>query len=90
MQSQTKRQALVWGGLLILFGVMALVATLTDLSDWNNSLGTNNPGQSGNPASPHYADLFERWARGDYFPVYFSRKKIESAAEQTTVLKPKK
>ena len=34
MQSQTKRQALVWGGLLILFGVMWLVATLIDLSAW--------------------------------------------------------
>jgi hypothetical protein len=34
MQSQNKRQALVWGGLLILFGVMGLVATLTDLSAW--------------------------------------------------------
>jgi hypothetical protein len=34
MQSQTKRQALVWGGLLILFGVMWLVATLVDLSAW--------------------------------------------------------
>ncbi len=63
---------------------------IADLSDWDNSLGTNNPGQSGNLNSPHYADLFEIWARGDYFPVYFSRKKIESAAEQTTVLKPKK
>ena len=34
MQSQSKRQGLVWGGLLILFGVMALLATLTDLSAW--------------------------------------------------------
>jgi hypothetical protein len=34
MQSQTKRQALVWGGLLILFGVMGLVANFTDLSAW--------------------------------------------------------
>ncbi len=34
MQSQSKRQALVWGGLLILFGVMALVSNLTDLSAW--------------------------------------------------------
>jgi hypothetical protein len=34
MQSQSKRQGLVWGGLLILFGVMGLVATLTDLSAW--------------------------------------------------------
>ena len=63
---------------------------ITDLSDWDNSLGTNSPGQSGNPNSPHYADLFEMWARGDYFPVYFSRKKVESATEHTTFLKPKK
>jgi len=34
MQSQSKRQALVWGSLLILFGVMALVSNLTDLSAW--------------------------------------------------------
>jgi penicillin amidase len=63
---------------------------IADLSDWDNSLGTNSPGQSGNPNSPHYADLFEMWARGDYFPIYFSRKRVESAAEQMTVLKPKK
>ncbi|MGD8535297.1 MAG: penicillin acylase family protein [Candidatus Aminicenantes bacterium] len=63
---------------------------IADLSDWDNSLGTNSPGQSGNPKSPHYADLFEIWARGDYFPIYFSRNKIESAAGQMTVLKPKK
>ncbi len=63
---------------------------IADLSDWDNSLGTNSPGQSGNPKSTHYADLFEIWARGDYFPIYFSRKKVESAAGQMTVLKPKK
>ena len=34
MQSQTKRQGLVWGGLLILFGVIGLVATVTALSAW--------------------------------------------------------
>jgi hypothetical protein len=34
MKSKSGRQALVWGGLLILFGVMALVSTLTSLSAW--------------------------------------------------------
>jgi hypothetical protein len=33
MNSQTK-QGLVWGGLLILFGVMSLLETFTDLSAW--------------------------------------------------------
>ncbi len=63
---------------------------IADLSDWDKSFGTNSPGQSGNPNNPHYADLFEMWARGDYFPVYFSRKKVESAAEKITILKPEK
>ncbi len=61
---------------------------IVDLKDWDNTLGTNCPGQSGDPRSPHYSDLFEPWARGEYFPVFFSRKKIESVAESITILKP--
>jgi hypothetical protein len=34
MKSQARRQSLVWGGLLIFFGVMALVETYTDLTAW--------------------------------------------------------
>jgi len=56
--------------------------------DWDNTVGTNCPGQSGDPESPHYKDLFEPWAKGEYFPVYFSRHKVESAAESITILKP--
>ncbi len=63
---------------------------IVDLSTWDNSLGTNNPGQSGDPESPHYADLFYPWAKGEYFPVLFSRKKVESATERVIVLKPLK
>jgi len=62
---------------------------IADLGNWDNSLGTNSPGQSGDPKSPHYADLFETWAKGKYFPVFFSRSRIESAAERVTILKPK-
>ncbi len=63
---------------------------IADCSDWDNSIGTNCPGQSGNPESPHYRDLFEPWAKGQYFPVNFSRKKIESAAESVLNLNPLK
>jgi len=62
---------------------------IADLGNWDNSLGTNSPGQSGDPKSPHYADLFDLWAKGQYFPIFFSRSKIESAAEKVTILKPK-
>ena len=34
MNSRSKKQGLVWGGLLILFGAMALVQTFADLSAW--------------------------------------------------------
>ena len=61
---------------------------VADPSDWDASLGTNSPGQSGDPRDPHYGDLFAPWARGEYFPVLFSRDKVQSAAERTTVLLP--
>ncbi len=63
---------------------------IADCKDWDNTVGTNCPGQSGDPGSPHYRDLFEPWAKGQYFPVYFSRHKVQSAAESTTILKPLK
>ena len=62
---------------------------VVDLADWDRSLGTNTPGQSGDPRSPHYRDLFEPWARGEYFPVLFSRARVEAAAEGRTVLVPR-
>ena len=45
---------------------------IADTEDWDNSIGINTPGQSGDPASPHYRDLFELWAKGGYFPVAYS------------------
>ena len=61
---------------------------VADTSDWDNSVGLNAPGQSGNPDSPHYRDLFELWARGKYFPIFYSRAKIDSVTESTTLLRP--
>ncbi|HEX8274476.1 MAG TPA: penicillin acylase family protein [Longimicrobiaceae bacterium] len=61
---------------------------VADPADWDASLGTNSPGQSGDPRSPHYGDLFGPWARGEYFPVLYSRDRVQAAAETTTVLLP--
>jgi len=62
---------------------------IADVGDWDRSLGTNTPGQSGDPDSPHYRDLFVPWADGDYFPVAYSRPKVESVAESKTTLTPR-
>ena len=59
-----------------------------DTENWDNSVGLNNPGQSGDIASPHYRDLYELWARGKYFPIFYSRAKVESVAEQSVTLTP--
>jgi penicillin amidase len=62
---------------------------ILDLGNWDRSVATNVPGQSGQPASPHYADLLPLWAEGKYFPLLYSRKKIEAAATERLVLTPK-
>ena len=61
---------------------------IADLSDWDRSLGVNAPGQSGNPDDPHYRDLVSLWEAGKYFPVLYSRDKIEAATQRKTVLHP--
>ncbi len=59
-----------------------------DTGNWDDSIAVNNPGQSGDVNSPHYRDLYELWARGKYFPVFFSRPRIESVAEERVQLNP--
>lgn len=61
---------------------------VVDTEDWDNSVGMNTPGQSGNPDDPHYRDLFELWARGKYFTVAYTRKKVESVKESVVRLEP--
>ena len=61
---------------------------IADTEDWDKSVGLNTPGQSGDPESPHYRDLFPLWARGEYFPIAYSRAKVESVRESTTRLTP--
>jgi penicillin amidase len=59
-----------------------------DLGDWDNSVALNSPGQSGDPGSPHYRNLFPLWAEGEFFPLLFSREKIEAVTEEILLLHP--
>jgi len=61
---------------------------IADTEDWDNSVGINTPGQVGNPDDPHYRDLFELWARGKYFTLAYSRRKVESVRESVVKLEP--
>jgi penicillin amidase len=61
---------------------------LFDLADWDRGLATSAPGQSGQPGSPHYGDLLPLWAEGEYFPLAFSRAKVEEVTRHRLLLKP--
>ncbi|NND33828.1 MAG: penicillin acylase family protein [Saprospiraceae bacterium] len=62
---------------------------IVDTEDWNHTLAINAPGQSGNPDDRHYRDLFDLWSKDKYFPLYFSRSKVESVLDKKLVLVPK-
>jgi penicillin amidase len=59
-----------------------------DVSDWDRSIMTNVPGESGNPGDKHYGDLINNWADGTYHPMPYSRKAVEAAAEERLMLLP--
>lgn len=40
-------------------------------------------GQSGNPASPHYADMVEKWAAGEYYELLFLNSKDDKNSRIT-------
>lgn len=61
---------------------------IVNTGDWDAAQATNGPGQSGNPESPFYRNLFEPWAKDEYFPVYYSRQKVDSVAVNRLTLTP--
>lgn len=61
---------------------------ILDVADWDRSMATSVPGQSGQPLSPHYADLLPLWAEGKYFPLLYSRERIEAESKERLVLEP--
>lgn len=62
---------------------------ILDVADWDRSLATNVPGQSGQPASPYYGNLLPLWADNRYFPLAFSRKAVDAHAAHTLTLRPR-
>jgi penicillin amidase len=61
---------------------------VVDVGAWDLSLAMNAPGQSGDPTSPHWADLFPEWAGDRAFPLLYSRERIEAETVLRIVLEP--
>jgi penicillin amidase len=72
------------------FAVMAgaSVRMVMDVGAWDNSVVMNTPGQSDDPMSAHYRDLFPMWAEGTYVPLRYSRAAVELDAEDRIHLSP--
>ena len=62
---------------------------MIDTNNWDNSFATNSPGQSGNPNSKFYKNLYEDWANDKYFPLLYSKSKILKNLSDRKVFKPK-
>lgn len=63
---------------------------IVDTGDWDRCLATNSPGQSGDPEHKNYRNLFKTWANDQYFPLFFSKDKIDSVTDRQLILQPKK
>ena len=61
---------------------------IMDVANWDRSMVTNTPGQSGQPGSPFYGNLLPLWADDTYFPLVFSSKAVEDAAAHRLTLSP--
>ena len=61
---------------------------LIDTKNWDDAKMINTPGQSGDPNSPFYRNLFSDWANDKYFPALYSKDKIIANKFDRIELKP--
>jgi penicillin amidase len=60
---------------------------ILDVADWDRSIATNTPGQSGQPGSRFYGNLLPLWADDQYFPLVFSKPEVDKHAATRLTLK---
>ena len=61
---------------------------ITEAGDWDTAVFTNTPGQGGDPDDPMYRNLFEGWAKDRFFPLYYSRDRVEAVVAERVILTP--
>jgi penicillin amidase len=74
------------------FGTVAATGVslrqIFDLADWDRSVFSIAPGQSGQPESPYYGNLLVPWSNGEYFPLAYGRQAVDAAAAHRLTLRP--
>ncbi len=61
---------------------------IMDVQDWDRSVALNTPGNSAAAGDPHSSDLAPLWGDGKFFPLAFSKKKVEEVAKDCLTLYP--
>lgn len=61
---------------------------VVDTGDWEKTIGINTPGQSGNPKSPFYRNLFPIWAADEFVNIPFGYDRIKNSAIEQFHFKP--
>ena len=68
--------------------VIASLRMAIDVGNWDESRSSLPGGQSGNPLSPHYADMLPLWRRGEGVPIAWSPGEVDKLARTTLNLAP--
>lgn len=63
---------------------------LVDTKDWEKTRGINTPGQSGNPESLFYKNLFPVWAKDEFVSIPYSKESVKSKSTEVQVFSPGK
>ena len=58
---------------------------IIDTKNWDNSIASNSPGQSGNPESIFYDNLYESWANDEYFKLLFCKEEVNKHIHSKTI-----
>ena len=69
-------------------GFVASLRMAVEIGSWEEARFILPGGQSGNPFSPHYADQFPLWRRGEAVPIPWSEEAVRRATRQTLILEP--
>ena len=67
---------------------IATLRIVMDVGEWDRARVSLAGGQSGNPLSPHYLDLFEVWRRGNSVPLPFTEDAVAAATRSTLRVEP--
>jgi penicillin amidase len=69
--------------------IVASYRQIIDLADLDRSLFVTTTGQSGQVLSGRYDNLIERWRKGEYLPMRFTRETVNAAIAARLVLEPR-